>query len=141
MDVSVLLLLVAVLIVAALVFVAVTISSKKSHTFDVEEYQAAWLKVENALEKSNPSSYALSIINADKLLDKAMHEMGLPGKTMGDRLKKLGTMNKLSQLNSVWYAHKIRNQIAHESHFSVEYNQARHALAVYKQALKDLGAV
>ena len=60
---------------------------------------------------------------------------------MGDRLKRLGSMNRLTQLNSVWYAHKIRNQIAHEPDFSVDYNRAKHALATYKQALKDIGAI
>lgn len=141
MDPSLLFLLLAILIVAVFVFVAVNLSSKKTYTFDVEEYQVAWLKIENSLNRENKSSYPAAVIDADKLLDKAMHEMGTPGKNMGERLKRLGQAHKFSQLNSVWYAHKIRNQIAHESGFSVDYNQAKHALATYKQALKDLGAI
>jgi len=59
---------------------------------------------------------------------------------MGERLKKIGK-DRFSQLNAVWYAHKLRNQIAHEHGFSVDYNQAKHALGTYRQALKDLGAI
>jgi len=139
MDMSLFFLLIAILIVAVFVFIAVNLSSKKAYSFDVEKYQVAWLKIENSLTKDNKSSYAAAIIEADKLLDKAMNEMGVPGKTMGERLKKIG--NRFSELNSVWYAHKIRNQIAHEHGFEITYNQAAHALATFKKALKDLGAI
>ena len=141
MDASLVFLLLAILIVAVFVFVAISLSSKKAYSFDVEGYQVAWLKIENSLTRENKASYAAAIIDADKLLDKAMYEMGTPGKNMGERLKRLGSAKKFSQLNSVWYAHKIRNQIAHEHGFTVDYNQAKHALATYKHALKDLGAI
>ena len=81
----------------------------------------------------------ISVIEADKLLDKAMMEMGLPGKTMGERLKKSGS--RFTNLNAVWRAHKLRNTIAHESDFEITYKQAFNALAIFKQALKDLGAI
>ena len=58
---------------------------------------------------------------------------------MGERLKASG--QRFSELNSVWYVHKKRNQIAHEQNFQLDYNQSRRALETYKQALKDLGAI
>ncbi|MBR2588960.1 hypothetical protein IKE84_01300 [Candidatus Saccharibacteria bacterium] len=139
MNLSIIFLLVAILIVGIMVFIAVSITSKKRYSFDKEEYQTDWLKIENGLEKDNKQSYNVAVIEADKLLDKALNEMGLPGKTMGERMKRAG--GYFTQVNSVWYAHKMRNQIAHEHGFSVNYNQARHALASFKQALKDLGAI
>ena len=139
MDASLLFLLIAILIVAVFVFIAVNLSSKKSYTFDVEKYQIDWLKIENSLTRENKASYATAVIEADKLLDKAMNDMGVLGKTMGERLKKVG--GRFSELNSVWYAHKLRNQIAHEHGFEISYNQAAHALSTFKKALKDLGAI
>ena len=136
---SVIFLLIAILIVGIFVFIAILLTSGKRYSFDKEDYQADFLAIENGLVKDNKLSYNASVIEADKLLDKALNEMGVPGKTMGDRLKKSGP--KFSQLNSVWYAHKLRNQIAHERGFSVEYTQARHALQTYRQALQDLGAI
>lgn len=139
MNTSIIFLLIAIVIVGIMVFIAISITSKRRYSFDKEEYQTAWLRIENGLVRDNKASYPTAIIEADKLLDRALNEMGIPGKTMGDRLKK--SSGSFSQLNSVWYAHKIRNQIAHEHGFEVEYNQAKHALSSYKQALKDLEAI
>lgn len=136
---SVIFLLIAILIVGILVFVTISLTSVKRYSFDKEDYQTDFLAIENSLVKENKLSYNAAVIEADKLLDKALMEMGIPGKTMGDRLKKSGP--RFSQLNAVWRAHKIRNKIAHERGFSVEYNQAKHALATYRQALQDLGAI
>ncbi len=139
MSSSIIFLLIAIAIVGILVFVAISITSKKRYSFDKEEYQTAWLRIENELDKDNKATYNNVIIEADKLLDKALNEMGVPGKTMGERLKKSST--RFSQLNAVWYAHKLRNQIAHEHGFSIEYTQVKHALSSFKQALKDLEAI
>lgn len=139
MDGGVVTFIIAILIVAALVFIAILLTGKRGHHFNVEAYQAKFLEIENKLKQENPTSYAITIINADKLLDKALIEMGVPGKTMGDRLKRAG--GRFTNLNAVWRAHKLRNMIAHESDIEVSYKQARNGLVIYKQALKDLGAI
>lgn len=129
----------AILIVAVLVFVAILLTGKRKYTFNKEAYQTKFLAIENKLNKNSPSTFSMVIIEGDKLLDKAMNEMGLPGKTMGEKLKKSG--GRFSDLNGVWRAHKLRNAIAHETEFEVSYKQAVNALAIYKQALMDLGAI
>ena len=115
------------------------LGGKRRHEFDKQAYQTRWLKIENGLEKDDRRSYNFSVLEADKLLDKALNEMGVPGQSMGDKLKKLG--DRMPELNKVWQAHKLRNQIVHESDFEVNYNQARQALVIFKQALKNLGAI
>ncbi len=130
----------SIFVVGILVFVAIILTSKKRYTFNKLEYQSDFLAIENSLTRDNPQSYQMAVVEGDKLLDKALMEMGMSGKSMGERLKKCGR-EKFSQTNAVWNAHKLRNQIAHESGFRLEYQQARHALTVYKQALKDLGAI
>ncbi len=139
MDGGVVTFIFAILIVAVFVFVAILLTGKRVYHFDKESYQAKFLGIENKLSKDNISSYSMVIIEADKLLDKAMHEMGVAGKTMGDRLKRAN--GKFSDINSVWRAHKLRNAIAHESGIEIGYKQATTALNIYKQALKDLGAI
>lgn len=139
MDGSVVTFIVAILIVAVLIFVSILLTGKRGHHFNVVAYQTKFLEIENKLRQDNPASFTATIIDADKLLDKALIEMGASGKTMGDRLKKIG--GKFSNLNGVWRAHKLRNAIAHESDIEVSYKQASGALAIYKQALKDLGAI
>lgn len=129
----------AVLIVAILIFVAILLTGKRGHKFDVEEYQTRFLSIENKLRKDVPATYITTVIEGDKLLDKALMEMGVAGKTMGDRLKKVGP--RFTDENAVWRAHKLRNVVAHETDTEVSYKQAASALLSYKQALKDLGAI
>ena len=139
MDGGVVNFILAILIVAVLIFVAILLTGKRSYTFNKQVYQTKFLTIENKLNQNNAATFMTTVIEADKLLDKAMMEMGIPGKTMGERLKKSG--DKFSNLNAVWRAHKLRNALAHESDLEISYKQAYNALQVYKQALKDLGAI
>lgn len=139
MDGGLLTFILAVFIIAVFIFVAMTLTKKRGHKFDREEYQVRFLKIENHLSKDNPSTWALAVIDGDKLLDKAMIEMGTPGKTMGDRLKRLN--DRLGDKNAVWSAHKLRNAISHEDDFEITYKQAATALISYKKALMALGAI
>lgn len=136
---SVLFLVIAIVAVGLLALVAMTLMGKRRHDFNVEEYQTRWLKIENSLVKGQRQTYNLAVLNADKLLDRALVELGLPGKTMGERMKRIDS--KFTKTNAVWYAHKLRNQIAHEPDFELDYNEASRALATFRQALKDLGAI
>ena len=129
----------AILIVAVMVFLAMMVTKKRQHYFDKEKYQTRFLAIENHLVKNNSATFMKTVIDGDKLLDKAMVEMGIPGKNMGERLKRSG--DKFSDINAVWRAHKLRNALAHEDDLEITYRQAQTALAIYKQALKDLGAI
>ena len=139
MDGGVVTFIFAILIVGVLVFLAILLTGKRGHHFNKQAYQAKFLSIENKLNQNNSATFMTTVIEADKLLDKALIEMGVPGKTMGDRLKKCG--DRFSNLNAVWRAHKLRNALAHESDLEINYKQAFNALAIYKQAMKDLGAI
>ena len=139
MDGGVVTFIIAILIVAVLVFVAILLTGKRGYTFNRQAYQTKFLSIENKLNQHHAATFMTTVIEADKLLDKAMIEMGIPGKTMGERLKKGG--DRFTNLNAVWRAHKLRNALAHESDLEISYKQAYNALQVYKQALKDLGAI
>ena len=139
MDGGVVIFIFAILIVAVFIFVAILLTGKRGYHFNIEAYQSRFLAIENKLSKENPATFMTTVIEADKLLDKALMEMGTPGKTMGDRLKRSG--DKFTNINAVWRAHKLRNAIAHETDLEISYKQASNALAIYKQALNDLGAI
>lgn len=132
-------LIISIIIVGALVFVAITLLQNRKHAFDKTAYQAAILEIDHGLKKDSRDSAGMTVMKADKLFDKALVEMGVPGKTMGDRLKKIG--GRLSDEDGVWTAHKIRNRIAHETDYVPSYESAKSALSTYKQALKDIGAI
>jgi len=139
MNESLLYLFGAILIVAALLLAVTTLSKSGAKKLNVEQYRSRWLKIERQLKKDDPASYHLAILNADKLLDLALKESGIKGETMGERLKL--AKDVFSNRNAIWSAHKLRNQIAHETDVVVSFDQARRSLASFKRALKDLGAI
>jgi hypothetical protein len=111
----------------------------RGSALDVERYRTSWLQIERQLIKNESTSYQIVVLNADKLLDQALKQRGFKGDTMGGRMKSAQTV--WTNANAVWSAHKLRNQIAHESDVSVTYDATRRALSGFKQALKDLGAI
>ena len=140
-DYSIVLGLAVVVILGGLMFFFMSKSTnKKCRThLNVEEYRVKFLAAENQLKRDDQGSYSLSVLNADKLVDQALRERGLPGETMGEKLK--NSPKKFSDINGLWTAHKLRNRIAHETNVVVGYDEAQYALASFKKALKDLGAI
>lgn len=140
-DYSIILGLAVIVILGGLMFLFMSkFSVKKCRThLNVDEYRVKFLAAENQLKRDDQGSYSLSVLNADKLVDQALRECGLPGETMGEKLK--NSPKKFSDINSLWVAHKLRNRIAHETNVVVGYDEARYALASFKKALKDLGAI
>ncbi|HSW77644.1 MAG TPA: hypothetical protein VLG36_02500 [Candidatus Chromulinivoraceae bacterium] len=131
--------LVGVLVVAILLVIVIFITKKGPAPLDIEKYRMRWLAIEKQLNRDDPSSLSMTVLNADKLLDQALKERGIKGETMGERMKV--AKDTWSNANAVWTAHKLRNQIAHEPEVTVGYDDARRALGAFKQALKDVGAI
>ncbi len=137
MDSALLIMLGAVLFVAILLLVIMATTRKSPRGIDVEEFRAKWLKIENELKDDEPSCH-LAVINGDKLLDQALKARGFKGETMGERLK--SATSQLRHRNAVWEAHKLRNRIVHEE-VRLTRTDARRALAAFKTALRDVGAI
>lgn len=138
MDSSVIIIFSFVIFLGILFFVLITFG-KRGYKLDVEKYRVSWMEIEQSIDKNNEASFHLAIINADKLVDQALKDRGVSGKTMGERLK--STRGQLTDRDAIWFSHKLRNRIAHEPSVNVTYQQARRALAGFKRALKDLGAI
>ena len=130
----------ALVLVLGGIFLALISFSKSGKKYlDVEKYRVKWLAIEQQVKRDEESSYHMAVMNADKLLDHALKERGFAGNTMGERMK--SAQKSWSNANHVWTAHKLRNQIAHESDVRVNYDLTRQSLAAFKQALKDVRAI
>lgn len=131
------------LIVAVVVIVIILLAIMKlmphTSTIDKEKYQSKWLEIEHSLDIANKDSRYMAILKADKLLDQALKDTGSRGQTMGERMK--DRQGAWSNANAVWAAHKIRNQIAHDDNVQLSETITKRALASFKRALKDLGAI
>lgn len=138
-TISIIFFLAAILIFAAILFAVITLTKRGPAKLDVEKYRSRWMTIEHSLKRDEVSTYHMSVLNADSLLDKALIDKGIQGATMGERMKQL--QKTWSNANNVWAAHKLRNQIAHESDVKMTYESARRTLMAFKQALKDVGAI
>lgn len=99
-----------------------------------------WESVLEKLESDDENTCKLAVIEADKIFDDLLVKIGYQGEDMGDRLKQL-TPAQLSNLDQVWQAHKVRNQIVHQPDFRLTRSQAVRAVEIYQRALEDLEAI
>lgn len=118
--------------------VGVTALGKRvSRRLNQDYFQKKWLEL--LARVKTPEGMMLAIIDADKLLDDALRKRGFKGKTMGERL--VSAQRVLSDNDSVWYAHKLRNRLVHEPGVRLKKREAQNALSGFKQGLRDLGAL
>ena len=76
-----------------------------------------------------------AIMDADKLLDHTLYILGYKG-NLGNKLKKAAPLFK--NINKVWAAHKIRNNIAHQINYQIDEKAYRNTMLSFKQAFMDL---
>jgi hypothetical protein len=139
MTATVIFLLVVVVIIGVAMLAIFSLTRGRGGSLDQKKYQAAWLKIENSIDMRNAATLSFAIISADKLLDQAMKESGINGDTMGERLK--NARGKFAKIDAVWTAHKLRTRIAHEPDANVPAMFMKQALATFKRALRELGAI
>lgn len=137
MNSLIILMFVAIVIIGLGLMLLIALTRKHPPGLNQEEFRSRWLSIESSCNE-DLGSQQMAILNADKLLDKALKARGYKGETMGDRLK--NARAALKNNNAVWAAHKLRNQIAHED-ITIKPHTARHALNAFKNGLKDLGAL
>ena len=113
------------------------IRGEKLYGIDKKAIKKKWQEIEELSNKSNEMSYKLAIMEADKLLDHILKSMFFPGNTLGERLKM--ACYKYEKLRQVWYAHKIRNQLVHETNYHLSYGEAKKALNIFKKGFIELG--
>lgn len=101
-----------------------------------EEVNRRWVEIEHLSEQGGIGA-KMAVVEADKLLDGALRSIMMPGSTMGERLKAAGY--KYPHIKDVWFAHKLRNQIAHETTFEPSRRELQQAIVEFKKALKVIG--
>jgi hypothetical protein len=100
--------------------------------------QGKWQEIEQLMQLGRPSNYASAVLEADKLLDHILKGFRAPGMTMGDRLK--ASQNRFSKegYNAAWQAHKVRNELVHNSEYQVMDYAAKSAITNFKKAIDEL---
>lgn len=97
-------------------------------------------RIRERLERQSEVEDRLAIIEADRLLDGALKDIGYSGKSLAERLQNLKPWH-IGNIQDVWDAHKLRNRIVHEPGARLSHYDAETAVKIYEKALKDLGLI
>lgn len=117
-------------------FLSLTSADKEEQSVNKKR----WDKVFAYLESDNQSDWKQAIIEADNLLDEMVKSMHYPGENLGERLKNIEPSDFVT-LQDAWEAHKVRNQIAHESDFSLTRREARRVMGLYEKVFKEFNFI
>lgn len=130
-------LLIAVVAGAIVLFALFGLVGKNQPALEKGPFREVWRDI--MVKASSEKTYALAVINADKLLDTALKKRSFKGETMGERL--ISAKNTMSRRQRVWEAHKLRNRLVHEENVKLDRKKTLEALKGFESALKDLGAL
>ena len=97
--------------------------------------QTKWQEIEELMRLGRPSNFSRAVLEADKLLDHLLKGHRFPGLTMGDRLKAGRKRFSHDAYNAAWQAHKVRNELVHNSQFELLDYHAREAITNYKKTI------
>lgn len=105
--------------------------------YGVKETFKQWSRILKRLETNKEADYKLAIIEADGLLDDVFKKMGYKGESIGDRLKQIDA-GTLPNIDQIWEAHKVRNNVVHDPDYRLTLDQAKKTLAIYEQTFRYL---
>lgn len=104
---------------------------------DKQHFRSKWKEMQKLCAKTE--TWGMAVIQADSLLDEALKKKKFKGKTMGERL--VSAQRTLTNNDGVWFGHKLRNQLVHQTDVALREKDIKHALVGIGQAMKDLGAL
>lgn len=108
---------------------------------DKEVDHSRWNHVVSLIEGSQENDWRQAIIEADIMLEEVLVEQGLPGDTIGDRLKAADPAH-FKTLDNAWAAHKVRNEIAHQgSAFKLDDNLAYRTIKQYESVFREFNTI
>ena len=127
-----------VIVAAVVILVLLNLISKPAvQGIDKAHFIHEWNDIVEISKIEN--TYGTSIMHADKLLDEALKGLGYKGENMAERM--VAAKGRLKNKDELWRAHKIRNQIVHETSFKANEKHVKQSLWAYQRAFKDLGVL
>lgn len=99
-----------------------------------------WESVLRKFSTGSPDSVKLAVIEADKIVDDVLKNLGLEGEHMADRLERLSP-EEVKSLDRLWRAHRLRNNLVHEPTYQLSLPEAEAALDGYQAFLQEVQAL
>lgn len=109
-----------------------------TETVDNTYVQNKLQEIDELVKLGSPSNFSRAVLEGDKLLDHILKGLRTPGLTMGDRLRAAQNRFSSEGYNAAWQAHKIRNELVHNSQYEITDFMARDAINNFKKAIREL---
>ena len=102
--------------------------------------QSRWEEILRHVDSAKEAEWKFAIIEADKFVDDLLKSAGYLGDSMGERLMSI-EKGQIANLDGLWEAHKIRNKLVHDINYFLRQAEARKAIQLYENVLRELGVV
>jgi len=113
---------------------------KKTFTLRNEVFKNRWAGVRAKVDAGTTDGVRLAIIDADKLADDVLRQMGKTGEHMADRLAQIKE-SEVRSLERLWRAHRVRNDLVHSPGFAISLIDAKRVIDDYEAFLKEVKAL
>lgn len=128
---------IGIAVVVVIVLIALLAIRRRPKRLNNTYFLEQWQELQKSC--ADRKTWYQAIIDADELVDKALKRRRYKGKTTGERL--VAAQHQLTSNDTIWFGHKLRNQIVHENRKKLSKQDTLEALSGFRQALKDLGAL
>lgn len=135
MNINSIMIIVAVVLVSLLV--GVVVIKRLPRKLKVDKFADDWKQLQGLCR--DKGTWSAAILDADKLLDKALKRRKFKGKSMGERI--VSAQRKISNNDQLWFAHNLAKKLKADPAFKLKETDVKTALIGFRQALRDLGAL
>jgi hypothetical protein len=111
------------------------LKNRRPKVINRQFYLDKWQEIETLAGKTDDSLGYQAIINADKLMDHLLIDLGLSGNNTGDRLRLLEKHSDRELVQTAWSAHKVRNQLVHQVGHQINKNQIERTIADFRKII------
>ncbi len=125
-------------LVKKLIFNKAFLKRRSVSSVTEQKIKEEWRNISTLLAQKGPSQLKQALITADKTLDNALKDIAV-GETMGERLKAVKDRYDKNLYNKLWEAHKIRNNLVHETGYEPPYFVVTEAVDNLRAGLVAIG--
>ncbi len=96
-----------------------------------------WIKILETAKLATPEALKIAVIDADKLADDSLKQLGMKGETMADRIDEV-TIEEIPSIDKLFKAHRIRNELVHNPDSEMSKHEAKKLLGDYEDFFRDI---
>jgi hypothetical protein len=114
-----------------------TIKGSQMPLASKKKIQKRWQGIEDRLKLENNMQNKIAILEADKLVDEILLNIGYAGNNMKERLEKANA-NQIEEIDNLIEAHDIRNKIIYNDNFYLDNEESQRVIRLYREFLDNL---